>query len=417
MFQGLTLDQAPPYHIPLKFYITAAMYLLALSVAVFIYGLHLSSRFEYESIAITHIFTLGFITHVMFGSLFQMLPVMLSSAYLHVKRNAQIIYILLNIGTLFFVTGLLINSTVLLYGGVTALFSAFLYFCIISLRTVFALKDKNTLLQNFLASFVALFFAALFGVIAFAGLFGFNDSIVYGNIHMAWMLFGWVFILVMSVSYKIIPMFFVAKEFPHLLQKYLYLFQLILLSVFSVAQIFQYIQLLLVTKILLSFTVILFAFLSIKILKQRKRARADISVKLWYFAMTNIILAAFTYIIATLFHLQLSFEIGFLALFGGVYALINAMLYKIIPFLTWFHLSSNMVFDAEMGNVIAKKDMTIQINCYFISYGLFLLIPVSHTILLLGVLAFLCSSLLLLKNIFAGQRYYNEYIKKKVVFE
>jgi hypothetical protein len=417
MFQGLTLDQAPPYHIPMKFYRTAAFYLVALCLAIFIYGVHISSRLEYESIAITHIFTLGFITHVMFGSLFQMLPVMLSSAYLHVKRNAQIIYILLNTGTLFFVIGLFINNTLLLYGGITALASAFLYFCIISLQTVFTLKDKNILLQNFLASFVALFFAALFGVIAFLGLFGFNDSVLYGNIHMAWVLFGWVFILVMSVSYKIIPMFFVAKEFPRFLQTKFYILQLLLLFLFTIAQIFQYTQILTIIKILLSFTVIIFAFYSIKILKQRKRARADVSVKLWYFAMGNIILAAFIYITATLFHRQFSFEIGFLALFGGVYALINAMLYKIIPFLTWFHLSSNMVFEAEMGNVISKKDMTIQTNCYFISFGVFLLIPFSHYFLLLGTLIFLCSSILLLKNILAGEHYYNNYIKKKVVFE
>ena len=98
MFQGLTLEQAPPYTIPIKFYLTAVLYLIALSIITLIYGLHVSSRYEYEVIALTHIFTIGFITHIMFGSLFQMLPVMLGTAYANVVRNAKIIHIFLNIG-------------------------------------------------------------------------------------------------------------------------------------------------------------------------------------------------------------------------------------------------------------------------------------------------------------------------------
>ena len=108
MFQGLTLEQAPPYTIPIKFYLTAVLYLIALSIITLIYGLHVSSRYEYEVIALTHIFTIGFITHIMFGSLFQMLPVMLGTAYTNVVRNARIIHIFLNIGIVSFVSGFLV---------------------------------------------------------------------------------------------------------------------------------------------------------------------------------------------------------------------------------------------------------------------------------------------------------------------
>ena len=417
MFQGLTLEQAPPYTIPIKFYLTAVLYLIALSIITLIYGLHVSSRYEYEVIALTHIFTIGFITHIMFGSLFQMLPVMLGTAYTNVVRNAKIIHIFLNIGIVSFVSGFLVNSPPFLYIGGTLLVLVFLYFCFLSLRTIFLSKEINAPVQNFAASFAALFIAVIFGFIALLGHFGFVDSIKYGNVHIAFMLFGWVFILIISVSYKIIPMFFVAKEFPLFLQKRLYIIQLILLFLFIFAQLQENILLLNVIKILLSCWVILFALFSIKILRQRKRARKDISINLWYFAMTNTILAALLFVAASLLHVNISIYIGFLTLFGAIYPLINAMLYKIIPFLTWFHLSSNMVFEAEMGNVISKQYISYQVNLYYFSFFLALFAPFSHYFIILATIIFLFSALLLFKNIFHALRYYNEYIKKKVVFE
>ncbi|ADN09862.1 hypothetical protein [Sulfurimonas autotrophica] len=417
MFQGLSLEQAPPYTIPIKFYLTAALYLIALSIIILIYGLHVSSRYEYEVIALTHIFTIGFITHIMFGSLFQMLPVMLGTAYANIVRNAKTIHIFLNIGIVSFIAGFLTNSPPFLYIGGTLLALTFLYFCFISLKTIFLSKEINAPVQNFAASFAALFIAVIFGFTALLGHFGFVDSIKYGNVHIAVMLFGWVFILIISVSYKIIPMFFVAKEFPLFLQKRLYIIQLILLFLFIFAQLQENILLLNVIKILLSCSVILFALFSIKILRQRKRARKDISINLWYFAMTNTVLSSILFITATLLHVNIYLYIGFLVLFGAIYPLINAMLYKIIPFLTWFHLSSNMVFDAEMGNVISKKKMLYQVNLYYLSFCLFLFTPFWHFFLIAAAIVFMFWALLLFVNILNALKYYNEYIKKKVVFE
>ncbi|WP_434580321.1 hypothetical protein MLC52_10300 [Sulfurimonas sp. NW15] len=417
MFQGLSLEQAPPYAIPIKFYLSGAFYLILLSVAIVIYGFSIGSRFDYEVIALTHLLTLGFITHVMFGSLFQMLPVMLATPYTNVIKNATIVHIALNAGILSFVVGFLTNTPLLLYLAGAVLSGTFFYFAILSFKTVLLSQEKNTLVQNFAASFIALFAAALFGALALLGHFGFVDTLRYGNTHIAFMLFGWVFLLIVSVSYKIIPMFFVAKEFPIFLQKRLYPAQLVFLLLFAYAQLQEKMLLLTLTQILLCVPVIIFALLSIQILRKRKRARKDASIQLWYFAMGNAVLASLLFTGANILHVNLSFAIGFFTLFGAVYALINAMLYKIIPFLTWFHLSSNMVFDAEMGNVIPKKKMQYQINLYYLSFFLFLFTAYSRIFLIPAAILFFFSSLLLLLNILKAQKYYNEYMKKKVVFE
>ena len=128
-------------------------------------------------------------------------------------------------------------------------------------------------------------------------------------------------------------------------------------------------------------------------------------------------MAALLFAAQSYMDVDLSFYIAFFALFGGVYALMNAMLYKIVPFLTWFHLSSSMVFDAEMSQVIPKKKMQLQTYFYYASYIAFALGLFSRYFVLAGALLFFISSVILLANIVAGYRYYQEYIKKKVDFE
>ncbi len=414
MFQGLSLEQAPPYRIPLRFYMTGAFYLIVMSVMLAWYALALQSRFDYASIALTHALTIGFFTHIMFGSLFQMLPVMLGIAYKSVVRDANIIYVLLNAGVVLFVAGFLSGMTPLLHSGGAMLGIAFLYFGFLSFGTVFESVEKDYLVQNFAASFALLFVATIFGFIALLGHSGFVSSVKFGEIHIALMLFGWVFILINAVSYKIIPMFFVAKEFPSFMKQALFAVVLVLLFGFIYFRLADNFTALAFIKTALAACVILFALQSIWILKNRKRARRDISIDLWYFSMANAVVAAVLFSVSAWVDAELSFFIGFFALFGSIYALMNAMLYKIVPFLTWFHLSSSMVFDAEMSEVIKRSAMKRQLYFFYGAYISFLLGYFNGYFIVAGALLFAVSSFLLLLNIIHGYRYYNEYIKKAV---
>jgi hypothetical protein len=119
------------------------------------------------------------------------------------------------------------------------------------------------------------------------------------------------------------------------------------------------------------------------------------------------------FIINQFLYNDISFIIGFFALFG-VYSLINGMLYKIVPFLTWFHLSSNMVFDAEMNDVIKKEKMRLQISFYHFSYICAVLGIFSKWFFIASMISFFISSLILIKNLIDASKYYDEYIKKKI---
>ncbi len=414
MFQGLSLEQAPPYAIPLRFYITAGVYLTLLSILVVLFGSGIASRFEYAAIASVHTLTIGFFSHIMFGSMFQMLPVMLGIPYANVVRNANIIYALINVGVILFISGFLSETIPLMHAGGSALLFGFLYFSYLSFNTVFQSKEKDFLVQNFASSFALLFVASIFGFIALLGHSGVVDTVKFGDIHISLMLFGWVFLLLNAVSYRIIPMFFVANEFPKLLKGRLYMIVMALLFGFVLFRLGENMQALSVVKILLAVCVVVFTAFSMLILKKRKRARRDISIDLWYFSMTNLTIAALLFAVSDFVDVKLSFSIGFFALFGGIYALINAMLYKIVPFLTWFHLSSSMVFEAEMSEVIKRKKMQLQVWFYYGSYVAFAATFLFKTLLFVGAVLFFISSVLLLLNIVGGYRYYQEYIKKKI---
>jgi hypothetical protein len=412
MFQGLSLDQAPPYKIPLQFYLTATLYLIIFSLLFVLQAFTIESRYAYDFIALTHLLTLGFFTHIMFGSMFQMIPVMLGLAYKNVVMNANIIYYTLNGGILLFIVGFLSYETSFLFIGASLLLISFLYFTFLSLKTLYSSENKDFLLRTFAASFFLVGLGALFGFFALLGHLGVISKAYFGDLHITFMLFGWIFLLINAVSYKIIPMFFVAKEFPKQLKNYTYIFITLMLLFFMIVRITDASTVFLVS--VLALYLIVFTFFSIYILKKRKRKRKDTSITLWYFSMTNLSFASILFILRLFVtYPYLEIAIGFFALFGGVYSLINAMIYKIVPFLTWFHLNSSMIFDAEMSEVITKKAMQIQVNFFYLSYFFLLLTPFWRYFGIVGAFLFAISSLLLFKNILFAYKYYKKYMQKE----
>ncbi len=263
MFSGLSLEQAPPYKIPLRYYITASLYLILFSILFSIYIFDFFSRFSYELIATIHSLTIGFFAQIMFGSSFQMLPVILGTPYQNVKRDANIIYFILNVGILFFIFGFLTNITILIDTGAVFLVSSFLYFSYISFSTVFESADRSDIVQNFAASYATLFIATVFGFISILGHNGIVDAVKFGDIHISFMLFGYFFILILAVSMKIIPMFFVAKEFPKVIKEKFYILSITFLLIFLFLRLGgnEDYKLFLVLN---SLIVIIFSFFSIK---------------------------------------------------------------------------------------------------------------------------------------------------------
>lgn len=415
--QGLSLDQAPPYKIPLFYYMTGAFYLLLFSGTLFYEGLHVGSRYDSTAIVLTHLLTLGFFTHIMFGTLFQMVPVIIGEAYKNVEFQAKMILFVLNLGTLAFMVYLVADIKLFMTVAILFLGTALLYFAIYSLLTISKTKDKNPTVKTFLTALVFLALGAVFGIMALLQHSGIMGGERYGDIHFSIMVFGWVFMLFSGVAYKVLPMFYVAREYPIWIKNYFYI--LVSLTLFStlLSTFFEFETGIKLSKTVLALLALVFAVTTIVILKNRKRARKDSTVDLFYFANINLAVGAVIWIIAVVFDLQLDFLLGILFGLGFVYGLINGMLYKIVPFLTWFHLSSSFVYEAEMSEVIKTRMMKMQSYLFMASYAAFLSALFFQPLVFVASALLFISSSLLLYNLTSGYGYHSKMIKKALKYE
>ena len=73
---GLTLEQAPPIHVPFRLFLTAPLFLLCSACILAWQGeVILVSRWSPATLAVAHLIAIGFLGQVMCGALLQMLPV------------------------------------------------------------------------------------------------------------------------------------------------------------------------------------------------------------------------------------------------------------------------------------------------------------------------------------------------------
>jgi hypothetical protein len=97
---GLSYEQAPPFDVPLRFFLTAPWFLLLAAALVLWQGPAIfSSRWLPATLALTHLLTLGFMAQIMLGALLQILPVVVGVVVPRPRLMAALIHIPLTLGT------------------------------------------------------------------------------------------------------------------------------------------------------------------------------------------------------------------------------------------------------------------------------------------------------------------------------
>jgi hypothetical protein len=98
---GLSLEQAPPFGVPLRFFLTAPWFLVLAALLLSWQGPAVfASRWLPATLALTHLLTLGFMAQVMLGALLQMLPVVVGVVVPRLRLTAMLIHIPLTLGAL-----------------------------------------------------------------------------------------------------------------------------------------------------------------------------------------------------------------------------------------------------------------------------------------------------------------------------
>lgn len=346
---GLRLDQAPPFSVPLRFFLTAPLFALAAALLLAWHGpAALASRWSPAAVALTHLLTLGFLTHVMIGALMQLLPVAVGTSLPRPRRLGAAVHALLTAGTLALTGGMLTGQIVLLSAAAGLLGGAFLLFLAAASWRLASVPRVYPTVTAMRLALGALAVTASLGIGLVPGLHGGAAAALdfrYADIHLAWGLAGWVGLLVVGVAYQVVPMFQLTPSYPPRLQRYLAPVVFAGLASGSAVAILAHqgaavpaLSLPILAAVVLG-GFALFAGMTLILQARRRRRRADATARFWQLGMASLLAAVVLFFVALLTAApRLALLSGALWIVGFASSVIHGMLYKIVPFLAWLHL-------------------------------------------------------------------------------
>lgn len=392
--KGLSLDQSPPFNASLRFFLSAPIFLIISAIMYFFNDINLLERWLPGTIGIIHFFNLGFLVMVMIGVQTQMLPVLAGVAIPKVLWVSRIVHLFLCLGALLFPLGMILMNQTLIQVGFLCAWSALFIFYSIALYALFRKGIPSFTLTSFKLSSLSALMTLLFAGQLASGWAGFYEFSIYRTsmieLHIAWAVFGMVFTLIMGVSYKVVPMFYVTTDHPRWLTHYgaKIIFSLLLLwtVMFKFESVIPFI------KSGISIVVFIFSIETIKRLNNRKRLLTDTSIIYWKLSMILFAIGAILYSVSQFITSYEQISLLATASYGlAILSLITGMLYKIIPFLAWLHLTKKGLRSVPtMRELLPDRFARKQLYCHFcMMASLLLVLFVPKTRLLFSFFLFL----------------------------
>jgi len=353
---GLSLDQAPPLSIPAAFFLTIPIGILAAGCILIATGAAaLSTPWAPQTLALTHAGTLGVLAMGMVGALYQMTPV-IAGTPVPFTRIAHIVQALLLAGLAGFIWRLL-------GGPVFAMSAAILCFTIALLAFLLPLGwalrrpgTNNETVQGMRLAVVSLAAVTLIGLIMARGYSGYGfpeNRFLWMQIHLTLALLGWVGGLIMSVSWQVIPMFYLAPAASKTTMRWLFgllLSGLLLpfVAIFTGDEICDFLtpgQLAALGALPAALvTWLIHPALILRNISRRKRKRRDASLMFWKAGLVNaLLLIPIAIVVLLLPEPRWQVLFGWVAIWGWAGMIMHGMLSRIVPFLVWFHRYSARV--------------------------------------------------------------------------
>jgi len=407
---SLSLDQGPNISVPFRFFYTAPLFFIFFAIALFFTPVDvIELRFSSQTVSLVHLFTLGVLTLIMFGALFQMLPVLMGVVVGGNIIVVWFIHLLLLFGIPIFSFGLYFEiDTLMLIGAFSIAIGIFVFLLNISID-VYRADRKGKSVPLMQVSIASLWIVLLLGILislSRTGIIELEYHEALSNFHIVIALFGWAFALIVSVSLSIVPMFYVTPEYTPGCRRVIPFIIIGALVSFAIL-FFIYPSLSILAEFVITQGVLMYAYQTIKRLRRRRRKIPDVTVSYWHTSMITLLLSVVFwwvgYIEPLFFTLSfISFSIGFLG------SLLQGMMYKIIPFLVWFHLSSSGKWDIPtIKEIINEEDMWVQLRLYQLFITLFLLSFLFPSVKIVAASILLVSSISLFINVISGWRVYS----------
>jgi cbb3-type cytochrome oxidase subunit 1 len=356
MPSNLGSSNSPSFGLVRIYFATAVVAFLTWCFLLALYASRIQGfHFQKLLLALTHVAVLGWVSMAIFGALFQLVPVVFETR-LYSERLAWLQFWLHVPG----LAGLALGFWRYQFGALFLISAAFLLLSLL----LFVGNIAATMLRSKARSLTSLFVASGLFHLAVTAALGFalavnlgfpyiveRDHLDFLKIHAHLGLGGWVLMVIMGVGLKLIPMFNLSHGFSEAPARAA--FALVnggLVGLALAWWLFPSDAAILIFAGVLAAGVLLFLVQLILIFRSRLRRRPDLGMK--------YSIGAFVYLFASvLIGMGLAarsqsessdmeaavLTYGLIILLGFFSSLIVGQMYKIVPFLVWFHRFSSKV--------------------------------------------------------------------------
>ncbi|WP_324657897.1 hypothetical protein [Burkholderia thailandensis] len=349
MQRKLELDRSPPLNVPLRFFASAPLFAIAAAGLLLWAGPDaLASRWSPAALALAHLCALGMLATTMVGAMIQIMSVAAGVRIASPVASATAIHACLALGTLLLAAAFARAAPALFAPAALLLGVAFLWFLLVC-AIGFARQRRHmpagaasvmrTVRLAWLALAATVALGASLGLALGGHLRAFSIGLV--DLHATWGLAGWVGLLTIGISYQMIPMFQATEPYPRAVTRWLgpgVFAALVAASAVALGPADRFGFAADAIRIALYALYAAYAAWTFYLLWTRKRPEADTTTLFWRTAMASAGCASVLWIANTgAGGRDVAVTVGVLLMIGGAWSAINGMLYKIIPFLLWYH--------------------------------------------------------------------------------
>lgn len=344
--QQIASHNAPSPAIVTPHFVFGALIWLLVSVLILLYPEAFTMHyFNPKLLAITHLLVLGWVTMIIFGALYQLIPVIFETR-LFSEKMAVISFVMLAAGSLLLaVVFWQFSLDWLLYAAAAPVLAAVLLFLINVLVTANRSGKSNMHKDFIVTASVWLLFTVLAGITAALNLkwaFIPTDHLYWLKFHAHAGIAGWFILLIMGVSSKLLPMFMVSHHLSAWKLKVAYY----AFNIGLIAGLFALITeryVVLVSAVAGALTgLISFLWYLAEAYKKRIKKQLDTGMKQSVFSLLTILPAIAVLVLLLVdsedikqINSRLSVAYGSLLIIGFISLLILGQTYKTLPFITW----------------------------------------------------------------------------------
>ncbi|PJB55130.1 MAG: hypothetical protein CO098_17965 [Bacteroidetes bacterium CG_4_9_14_3_um_filter_41_19] len=363
MQPGLSTKNAPSiWVVAPHFLVGTLIFLIATTMLAFNQDALLNYHISGPVLAIVHLLILGWITTVIFGALYQLIPVIME-VKLYSERLAYISLVSLLSGLIIMVLSFLDFRFQLTLGfeiGGSLVFNAMVLFAVNTLKSA-ARAEKKSIHGLFIqTSVIYLILTVLMGLFI---LFNLSYNVIpiphttLLAVHSALGLVGWFMMLIIGVASKLMPMFLIVHKTKLAWLKMAFWFLnagiwMVMINAFFFSFNF-YLNLISLVTILTG--LLLFLRFNMDVFTRRLRRRLDIGMKLSVVGLSFLTLSIIAFILLffnngaiPLPGGRIEIIFGVLLFYGFFSGLILGQTYKTLPFIIWLFHYQSMVGKAKV---------------------------------------------------------------------